>query len=124
MGLARPGDILVIDRLGDTRFACLGDGVAAAAKLPGVRGAIIYGPCTDGEALAELGFPVWCRGLSPMTPRMAGLGGRAHVAVSVGGVAVLAGDSLLADAGGAYAVHPDDAARVAPLALTRGRIVA
>ncbi|PWJ15891.1 RraA family protein [Jannaschia seohaensis] len=124
VGLAQPGDILVIDRLGDTRHACLGDGVAAAAMRQGIIGAIIDGPCTDGEELAELGFPVWCRGVSPMTTRMADLGGRAQVPVSVGGVPVLPGDAILADADGVYAMQADEAARVADIALTRGRMVA
>jgi regulator of RNase E activity RraA len=124
IGLAAPGDILVIDRLGDTRHACLGDGVAAAAMRQGILGAIIDGPCTDGEELAELGFPVWCRGVSPMTTRMADLGGRAHAPVSVGGVAVLPGDAILADADGVYAMQPQDAGLVSGIALDRGRIVA
>ena len=124
IGLAQPGDILVIDRLGDMRHACLGDGVAAAAMRQGIVGAIIDGPCTDGQELAELGFPVWCRGVSPMTTRMANLAGRAHVPVSVGGVAVLPGDAVLADADGVYVMQPGDAATVSDIALTRGRIVA
>ncbi|ABD53990.1 RraA family protein [Jannaschia sp. CCS1] len=124
IGLAAPGDILVIDRLGDTRHACLGDGVAAAAMRQGIAGAIIDGPCTDGEELADLEFPVWCRGVSPMTTRMADLGGRAHVPVSVGGVAILPGDAILADADGVYAMQPNDAGQVSSIALTRGQIVA
>ncbi|MEJ6395931.1 RraA family protein [Gymnodinialimonas sp. 2305UL16-5] len=124
IGLAAPGDILVIDRLGDTRHACLGDGVAEAAMRKGIVAAIIDGPCTDGLELAELGFPVWCRGVSPMTTRMADLGGRAHIPVSVGGVAVLSGDAILADADGVYVMRPDEAAKVSRIALTRGQMVA
>ena len=32
LGLLRPGDILVVDRLGDDRHACWGGGVTIAAK--------------------------------------------------------------------------------------------
>ncbi|MGB3555033.1 MAG: RraA family protein, partial [Jannaschia sp.] len=39
VGLAAEGDILVIDRLGDRTYACLGDGVAAAAMRAGIAGA-------------------------------------------------------------------------------------
>jgi regulator of RNase E activity RraA len=122
IGQAEAGDILVIDRLGDRRHACVGDGVAAAAMRAGIQGAIIDGPCTDSVELAELGFPVWCRGVSPMTTRMADLGGRAHVPVSVGGVAVLPGDAVLADADGVYVMQPEQAGDVAQIALTRGRM--
>src|SRR5687768_343124 len=32
LGLLRPGDILVVDRLGDNKHACWGGGVTVAAK--------------------------------------------------------------------------------------------
>src|SRR6202046_857155 len=35
LGLLRPGDILVVDRLGDDRFACWGGGVTVAAQDAG-----------------------------------------------------------------------------------------
>ena len=34
LGLLRPGDILVVDRLGDDKHACWGGGVTVAAKVP------------------------------------------------------------------------------------------
>ena len=37
LGLLRPGDILVVDRLGDTRHACWGGGVTVAAKAAGAK---------------------------------------------------------------------------------------
>ncbi|QBX99341.1 RraA family protein [Rhodophyticola sp. CCM32] len=124
IGLAEPGDILVIDRLGDRRHACLGDGVAAAAMAAGIIGAVIDGPCTDTVELAALGFPVWCRGTSPITTRLLNLGGRTQVPVSCGGVAVAAGDAVLADADGVYAMAPAEAELIAGIALERGQIVA
>ncbi|MBI3512766.1 MAG: RraA family protein, partial [Proteobacteria bacterium] len=36
LGLVRPGDFLIIDRMGDTRHACWGGVVTYAAKLAGV----------------------------------------------------------------------------------------
>jgi len=124
IGLAAPGDILVIDRLGDRRYACLGDGVASAALEQGIVGAILDGPCTDTVELAALGFPVWCRGVSPVTTRLANLGGRAQVPVSCGSVAVSPGDAILADSDGIYALRPSEAGEVAEIALRRGHIVA
>ncbi len=124
IGLAAPGDILVIDRLGDRRYACLGDGVAAAARRQGILGALIDGPCTDSLELAEMGFPVWCRGVSPVTTRLANLGGRARVTVSCGGVPIGNGDAILADSDGIFALPPNEALEVGKIAATRGRIVA
>ena len=77
--LLRPGDILVIDRLGDQKHACLGGGVALGAVLAGAVGAIVDGMCTDPSELEELNFPVWARGVSPITTRIYNQIGRAHV---------------------------------------------
>jgi regulator of RNase E activity RraA len=124
IGQAAPGDILVIDRLGDDKYACLGDGVAEAARAAGIIGAVIDGPCTDAVEMQAMGFPVWCRGTAPVTTRLLDLGGRLHMPVSVGGVAVLAGDAVLADADGVFALAPDEAVRLTEIALARGRIAA
>src|SRR5688572_10099393 len=43
LGLLRPGDVLVIDRLGYDKHACLGGGVAVAAKASGAVAAIVDG---------------------------------------------------------------------------------
>ena len=121
--LASPGDILVIDRLGDDKYSCLGDGVAKAASLSGIIGAIIDGPCTDSVELAEMGFPVWCRETAPVTTRLLNLAGSIHVPVSCGGVAVLPGDAILADSEGVYSLSPREALIVTEIALTRAAIV-
>lgn len=123
IGLAKPGDILVIDRLGDDRYACLGDGVAAAARRAGIIAAIIDGPCTDATELADMQFPVWCRGTSPITTRLLDLSGRTHVAVSCGGVSVMPGDVVLADSDGVFALPPEEATKVGAIALQRGQMV-
>ena len=123
VGLARQGDILVIDRLGDQTYACLGDGVAAAAMRAGIIGAIIDGPCTDADEMVELGFPVWCRGTSPVTTRLLDSGGSVHRPVSVGGVAVVPGAAIIADASGVFALSQPDALRATEIALTRAALV-
>lgn len=122
IGLARPGDMLVIDRLGDDKYACLGDGVASAAQAAGIVGAIIDGPCTDANEMAEMGFPVWCRGTAPVTTRLLNIAGRVHVPVSCGGVVVMPGSAVLADADGVFALPADEARAMGEIALTRGRM--
>lgn len=123
VGLAAPGDVLVIDRMGDRTYACLGDGVAGAAMRAGIVGAIIDGPCTDADAMAEMGFPVWCRGTSPVTTRLLDAGGTAHRPVCVGGVAVLPGAAVVADASGVFALDPAEATRATDVALERAGLV-
>ena len=43
IGQARPGDILVIDRCGDMKHACMGGAVAYAARKAGVAGIVVDG---------------------------------------------------------------------------------
>ena len=119
LGLLRPGDILVVDRLGDDRHACWGGGVTIAAKAAGAVGGIIDGPCTDLAEIEQSGFPVWCRGLAPITTRVLDLGGLLNRPVSCGGVAVNAGDLIVADESGVLVLSPDEAEAVADAALAR-----
>ena len=115
----RPGDILVIDRLGDDRHACWGGGVARAAVAAGVRAAVIDGPCTDASEIAAEGFPLWCRGSSSITTRVLGLGGAMNVPVSCGGAVVMPGDAVLADESGVVVMRPWEARAAAEEAIRR-----
>lgn len=108
VGLLRPGDFLVIDRLGDTRHACFGGGVALASSKTGYAGTVIDGRHTDTSEIAETGFPVWSTGPSPITTRLYDIGGAFNVPVCCGGAAVLPGDAVLADESGVLFVHGDD----------------
>lgn len=118
-GLLRPGDILVIDRLGDDRHACLGGGVARAIRASGAAGAVVDGPCTDPSEIGEVGLPVWCRGVSGITTRLLDLGGALNYPIACGNVPVMPGDAVLADETGVLISPPDEAAEAADEALTR-----
>lgn len=99
-GLIRPGDVLLIDRLGDVQHACLGGGVAFTLAKAGLTGAIIDGPCADPQELRDSGMPIWSRGISSITTRVYGTGGAMNVPVSVGGAVAMPGDLVIADEGG------------------------
>ena len=105
----RPGDVLVIDRLGDTKHACLGGGVAAAIKATGCSAVVIDGPCTDVPEIEELDLPVWCRGTAPITTRLYDIGGSFNVPVACGGAVVMPGDVVLADFSGVLIMPPAEA---------------
>ena len=113
----RPGDIVVIDRAGDDRHACWGGVVTNAAALTGCKGAVLDGPITDQSELERLGFPMWCRGRSPITTKILALGGSINAPVSCGGVTVHAGDIILADESGVIVLAPGEAEAVADRAL-------
>lgn len=119
LGLLRPGDVLVVDRLGDTRHACWGGGVTVAAKAAGVKAGVVDGPCTDLEEVEASDFPLWGRGLAPITTRIYDLGGRMNVPVAIGGVVVTPGDAVLCDESGVLVLPPDEAEAEARAAIAR-----
>lgn len=109
LGLLRPGDILVVDRLGDDRYACWGGGVTVAAKAAGARAGVVDGPCTDLEEIVASDFPMWSRGFAPITTRLYDLGGRLNKPVSIGGAVVQPGDAVLCDESGVLVLPPAEA---------------
>jgi 4-hydroxy-4-methyl-2-oxoglutarate aldolase len=119
LGLLRPGDILVIDRLGDDRHACWGGGVTIAAKAAGAVAGIVDGPCTDLAEIEDSDFPMWCRGMAPITTRLYNLGGMLNLPVSCGGTVVQAGDAILADESGVLVLPALEAHAVAEAAIAR-----
>ena len=119
LGLLRPGDILVVDRLGDDKHACWGGGVTVAAKAAGAIGGIVDGPCTDAAEIVASDFPVWCRGMSPITTRLYNLGGTLNLPISCGGVPVNPGDVILADESGVLVLPPAEAEAIADAAIAR-----
>lgn len=116
MGLVQPGDVVVIDRMGDTRHACVGEVVSLAAKLSGVAGIIIDGPATDVAEIREMGMPVFARGLSVLTTRLLGMGGAINAIVQCGGVSVRPGDLIIADDNGVLVLDPERAPAILRLA--------
>jgi len=119
LGLLRPGDILVVDRLGDDRHACWGGGVTVAAKAAGAAAGIVDGPCTDQLEIEQSDFPLWCRGLAPITTRLYNLGGILNGLIACGGVPVQPGDAILADESGVLVLPPDEVDAVATAAIER-----
>jgi 4-hydroxy-4-methyl-2-oxoglutarate aldolase len=117
LGLLRPGDFLVVDRLGDDKHACWGGGVTIAAKASGAVGGVVDGPCTDLTEIRDSDFPMWCRGMSPITTRLYNLGGTLNHPVSCGGVTVRPGDVILADESGVLVLGPAEADKIADDAL-------
>jgi regulator of RNase E activity RraA len=119
LGLLRPGDILVVDRLGDDRHACWGGGVTVAAKAAGAKAGVVDGPCTDLEEVEASDFPLWARGLAPITTRLYDLGGRLNKPVAIGGAVVMPGDAVLCDESGVLILSPSEAEGEAKRAIER-----
>ncbi|MHA6258864.1 RraA family protein [Sporosarcina sp. CAU 1771] len=107
VSLAEEGDFLVIDRTGDVKHACVGEIVAYAANARKLAGIIIDGPCTDIQALREIGIPVFATGLSPITTKLYGQSGEINTVIQCGGVTVSPGDLIVADDNGVLVIPQD-----------------
>lgn len=108
--LAEPGDVVVIEGLAG--MSNMGGQSATIAHRQGCAGAIIDGSYRDPDASRALGFPIWARGITPITGKWrletAEVNGRIHVA----GVSVDAGDLVAADEAGVVIVPREHAAAV------------
>ncbi|MBB3313372.1 regulator of RNase E activity RraA [Rhizobium sp. BK196] len=118
--MLKPGDMLVISRVDRDDVACVGGGVAAAAKAKGASGIVIDGPCTDVEELVAVGLPIWCRGVSSRTTnRIFSIGGSINVPVACGSAAILPGYAVLADSEGVFAAEAERMHALAEMAIAR-----
>jgi regulator of RNase E activity RraA len=106
VGLAKEGDVIVIDRNGDLKHAPVGEMVAYAANVRKVAAIIIDGPCTDIQAIRQIGIPVFATGVSPITTKLYGQSGEINTVVQCGGIAVGPGDLILADDNGVLVLPP------------------
>lgn len=119
MEIAKPGDVIVIDRCGDAIHACWGYVVTMAARLRGIAGAVIDGVITDAAEISDLKFPIYCTGTSAITTKLLGLGGEINMPVQCGGLVVHPGDLIAADDNGVLVLRPDEVEAVLKEALAR-----
>lgn len=111
LGIARPGDVIVVNGGGDEGRALLGELIGGRAKAAGVAGFVLDGAARDAADLGEIGMPVFARACTPAGPYKNGPG-RIGVTVAVGGVAVSPGDVVVGDGDGVVVVPLADLERV------------
>ncbi len=113
-----PGDVLVVDMLGDQQHAPVGAVTAAAALAQGAAAVVVDGVATDVLELRQTGLPVFARGTSCLTTkRLHGSGSAVNVPVQCGGATVNPGDLVLGDDNGLIVLAPDAARDVLGKAL-------
>jgi 4-hydroxy-4-methyl-2-oxoglutarate aldolase len=100
---ARPGDVLVVDAKGFMEAGPWGDVLTIQAMKLGIAGLVINGCVRDANLIVELGFPVFCRGLS-----IKGTGknqpGKVNVPITMGDVTIHPGDIIVGDRDGLVVV--------------------
>ncbi|MDM0116988.1 4-carboxy-4-hydroxy-2-oxoadipate aldolase/oxaloacetate decarboxylase [Variovorax sp. J22R133] len=104
---AKPGDVLVVDAKGFMEAGPWGDVLTIQAQKMGIAGLVINGCVRDANLIIELGFPVFCRGLS-----IKGTGknqpGRINVPITIGDVLIHPGDVVVGDRDGLAVVAENE----------------
>lgn len=91
-----PGSVLVAAGGSASRTATIGGLMALEMRQAGLSGLVTDGLVRDSREIRAQGFPVWCRGVTPIASRKNGpalLGG----SVSLGGIVIRDGDLVIAD---------------------------
>ena len=110
--IAQPGDVLVIESRGFTAVAQWGDLTSMIGKGLGLAGAVMDGSLRDLTGIRAVGFPVFAKQWNVPNGALKDGPGEVNVPVAVGGVPVLPGDVVVADANGVVIVPRLDAAAV------------
>ncbi len=108
--LAEPGDVLVIE--GVMGCSNMGGQSATIARRQGFAGAIVDGTLRDPDQYRGMGWPVWCRGFTPITGKWRMQTVEVNGIVQICGIPVRAGDLVCADEAGIAFVPREKAASV------------
>lgn len=106
---AAPGDFLVIAAPPGPPGAVFGGKLAQIAKLRGAAGVLVDGATRDVAEIIGHDLPVWAQSVTPIA------GGYAkysivelNCAVNCGGIEIMPGDVIVADADGVVVIPPGD----------------
>jgi 4-hydroxy-4-methyl-2-oxoglutarate aldolase len=115
--VAEPGDVLVVAAGGCADYACFGDGTAKRMSLKMMSGAVIDGAVRDAGGLKKLGFPTFCKGVTPRNYHypVSAEYGAVNVPVNCGGVSVSPGDLIFGDEDGVIVIPKEMVSNVAKL---------
>ena len=103
IGLAEPGDVLVVDAGGDLTNAIIGELMIAQMVKRGLGGIVINGAIRDSAAIRAGGYPVFAAGVTHRGPYKDGPG-EINVPVAVDGMVVAPGDLVIGDDDGLLCV--------------------
>lgn len=115
---ARPGDVLVVDAKAFVDAGPWGDVLTFAAQQIGIAGLVIDGAVRDASQIVEMGFPVFCRGLS-IRGTNKHQPGKLNLPLILGGVAVRPGDIVVGDRDGLVIVAAEEVPEVIAASAAR-----
>lgn len=118
--VAQPGDVIVADAQGFCEAGAWGEIMTVAAMERGLGGLVFNGAVRDTREIAELGFPVFCVGVSIKGTEKTSLGLINHPLI-MNDVLINPGDLVLGDVDGVVVVSRDDAVEVVSTSEERQR---
>ncbi len=116
--VAQKGDVLVADADGYMEAGAWGEIMAVAAQQKGIAGLVFNGAVRDADPIIELGFPIFCCGLSIKGTEKISLGLINHP-LNFDNVTIHPGDLVLGDRDGVVVVRREEAQEVLQKALAR-----
>lgn len=114
INMAGPGDVIVVDAGGDLTNAIMGEIMVRMSAKKGIRGFVINGAIRDSEAIREMNYPLFAKGITHRGPYKDGPG-EVNVPIQVGGTIVNPGDLVLGDRDGLVIVPAEYAEELIPI---------
>ena len=117
---AQPGDVIIADVGGHYEGGYFGEVMCTSARARKLGGLVIDGCVRDGAELAEMGWPVFARGLA-MRGTLKDLDGdlRINERIAIGEAIIEPGDLVVGDTDGVVVIPKAMAAAVIEASITR-----
>ena len=113
----KEGEVMMVCSNGSERAALWGELLSTAARYRGARGVIIDGVARDISLIREMNFPVFAKGINPISSKGRLIAVDHGCPVEMGGVMVYPGDLVVADIDGVVVVPGDKIEEVIEKAL-------
>lgn len=110
--MAGEGDVIVVETGGDTTNAVLGEIMVRLAKKNGIEGFVVDGAIRDSEALYEMNYPVFAKGVTHRGPYKDGPG-EINVPIQLGSAVIHPGDMIVGDMDGVAVVPKEEVEEIA-----------
>ncbi|WP_419897368.1 RraA family protein [Roseomonas sp. USHLN139] len=118
IGLAQPGDVIVVDAGGDLTNALIGELMLAQMVKKGLGGIVLNGAIRDSGAIRGQDFPVYAAGVTHRGPYKDGPG-EINVTIAIDGMVIEPGDLIVGDEDGLLCVPFDDVAALEAATLAK-----
>jgi 4-hydroxy-4-methyl-2-oxoglutarate aldolase len=118
VAVAKPGTVIVADIGSYILAGAWGEILTVAAQARGIAGVVVNGAVRDIDAIAQLGFPIFSRGMAIGACTKERIG-ELNVPLLFGDVMIRPGDIILGDSDGLVVIECEHADAVYQAAVSR-----